>query len=96
MELKQIEVDCPCCDTRLVIDVRTRTVLRHAPRAAFDESGKPKLDEGRWDQAIDRTATRVDDAGSKLNQALDDELAKEARLDDLFDKANKELRKDED
>ena len=96
METKQIEVDCPCCDTRLTIDVRTRTVLKHAPRATLDETGKAKLDEGRWDQALDRTAGRVDEAGSKLNKALDDERAKESRLDDLFDKANKKLRKDDD
>lgn len=96
MEVKQIEIDCPCCDTRLTIDVRTRTVLKHAPRATLDESGKVKLDEGRWDQALKRTSGRVDDAGSKLNKALDDERAKESRLDDLFDKANKKLRdKDE-
>lgn len=92
METKQIEIDCPCCDTRLTIDVRTRTVLKHAPRAALDETGKVKLDEGRWDQALGRTASRVDEAGSKLNKALEDERAKESRLDDLFDKANKKLR----
>ncbi|MCA8980591.1 MAG: hypothetical protein H6831_13760 [Planctomycetes bacterium] len=92
METKEIEVDCPCCDTRLVIDVRTRTVLKHAPRTQLDETGRAKLDEGRWDQAIQRTSGRVDEATSKLNQALEDERAKESRLDDLFDKANKKLR----
>lgn len=96
MEIKEIEIDCPCCNERLTIDVRTRTVLKHAPRAALDESGKVKLDENRWDQARERTAGRVDEAGSKLHQALEAERAKEARLDDLFDRANKKLRgKDE-
>lgn len=95
METKQIEVQCPCCETRLTIDVRTRTVLKHAPPEQLDEMGKLIVDESRWDQAIDRAHGRADGAKDKLNKALDDEKAKESRLDDLFDRANKKLRGEE-
>jgi len=95
METKEIEVTCPCCETRLTVDVRTRTVLKHARPEQIDEAGRAKLDEGRWDTAIDRARDRVGEAHDKLTSALDEERTKEDRLDDLFDQANKKLREDE-
>lgn len=89
MSEKEIEVRCPCCEATLVIDVRSRTVLRHAPKAQLDETGKPVLDPARWDQA----STRVKDRTGKANDAFDAALAREHSrprdLDALFEQAKK-------
>ena len=94
METKQIEVRCPCCEAILHVDVRTRTVLKHVRAESLDAEGQPR-DEGRWDEALERTSGRVDAAQDKLDAALDDERTKERRLDDLFDRANERLRDDD-
>jgi hypothetical protein len=91
METKQIEVDCPCCAARLTIDVLTRTVLRSAPAGEVDETGKVRLDEGRWESAAERVQGRPAAARDRLEEALDHERTKEGRLDDLFDKARRKL-----
>lgn len=96
METKQIEVDCPCCDTRLTIDVRTRTVLKHVRAEQRDGDGFVKPDDERWGTAVDRAETRVDSAQDKLDRAMREEREKESRLDDLFDKANERLRDRDD
>ena len=85
--MKEIQIDCPCCEARLVIDVRTQSVLRHAPKQQLDEFGKPKLEGHRWDSA----QKTVSDRGSRGTDAFDDALGKEKSrgrdLDDLFKKA---------
>ncbi len=91
MEVKQIDVRCPCCSTLLTIDVLTRKVLRTAQPEEVDETGKTVLDEGRWDDANKRVEDRKDEARDKLDAALDYERGKENHLDDLFDKAKKKL-----
>lgn len=91
MESKQIEVDCPCCRTRLVVDVLTRTVLRADAPGQVDETGKAQLDPGRWEAAGERVAGRRLSAEDKLGAALDRERGKEDRLDDLFDKAKDKI-----
>lgn len=91
METKQIEVDCPCCETRLVIDVLTRTVLRADAPAQIDETGKAQLDPERWSAASERVVGRSESAQDKLSAALDAERGKEDRLDSLFDKAKDKL-----
>ncbi len=98
MEKKQIEVDCPCCSSRLAIDVLTRTVVRATAPAELDETGKPRLDESRWERAAGRIEDRAAQAPDKLESALDAERNKEARFDDLFNKARKKVqdRQDED
>ena len=85
MEVKQIEAQCPCCDQLLLIDVRTAKVLRHAPPATTDSTGKPVLDEGRWDGAVGRVEERKKSGG--FDAALEKELRREDDLDDLFRKA---------
>jgi hypothetical protein len=89
--MKEVETKCPCCESTLVVDVRTGKVLRHAPPAQVDETGKMQLDEGRWDSATERSSSRSADASDKFDQALGDERSKESRFDDLFDKAKKKV-----
>lgn len=91
MSSKEIEILCPCCDTRLTVDVLTRTVLRTVGAQETDEFGKPVVNEGRWDAAADKVKDRGDDAGGRLDDALDAERKRANRLDDLFDKAKRKL-----
>jgi hypothetical protein len=96
---KQIDVTCPCCRTRLTVDVLTRQILRRTAPDAADapEEGEGALDEGRWDAAQDQVSARKRSGPDKLDQALAEERGKEARLDDLFRKATEKLsKKDED
>ncbi|MFT5735359.1 MAG: hypothetical protein ACJA2W_000311 [Planctomycetota bacterium] len=84
--MKEIEIDCPCCDARLLIDVRTRAVLRHTPKSELDEFGKPG-GTAAWDRAQAKVAER----GGRGTDAFDDALAleqsRENKFDDLFEKA---------
>lgn len=91
MEVKEIELDCPCCSTRLCIDVLTGTVVRSTAPQRIDETGRPQLDEERWGAAARRVQGRASEAGDEFNQALSIEQGKEARLDDLFEKAKRKL-----
>ena len=92
METKQIDVECPCCNTRLTVDVLTRTVLRHAPPEQLDETGKQVLDEGRWDAANEKVAGRRSDALDKFDAALGKERSREQDLDDLFEQAKRKAK----
>ena len=92
MPAKQIEVDCPCCDARLLIDVLTSKVLRHSLPEQRDELGKPMLDEGRWEKAQERIRARKGRAGEdKFDAAIGREKNRSADLDDLFKKAQDKL-----
>jgi len=89
MSEKEIEVRCPCCEAVLVIDVRTRTVLKHAPKARLDETGQPVLDPGRWDQAHARVKDRTGKATDAFDAALAREQSRPKDLDALFDQVKK-------
>ena len=84
MNPKQIEIRCPCCETRLVIDVLTSKVLRTGRPDEVDETGKLVLDESRWDRAQEKLKAKGTDA---FDQALSKEKSREADLDALFRKA---------
>jgi len=86
---KQVEVTCPCCSNRLVIDVRTETVLRTAAPEQVDETGKVVLDEGRWDSAKDRIQESSGSREARFDKALSKEREREGDLDDLFEKAKR-------
>jgi hypothetical protein len=97
MSEREIEVQCPCCETTLLVDVRTRTVLRHAPKAKLDETGQPILDPARWDQASSRVKDRTGQAGNAFDAALAREQSRPRDLDALFEQAKqKAKRKGED
>lgn len=93
METKQIDVDCPCCNTRLTIDVLSRTVLRHAPPEKRDETGKVVLDEDRWEAANERVAGRGEAAADRFEDALGREHSRERDLDDLFEQAKRKAQR---
>ncbi len=95
MENKQIQVDCPCCASKLTIDVLTQTVMRADSPEERDELGHRVVPGERWDKAQRTVEDRSREAGDRLGDALDQERGKAGRLDDLFDKANEKLRKRE-
>lgn len=94
MEIKQIDIACPCCNALLTIDVLTRRVLKHAPPGQVDETGKPVLDEGRWDVASEKVSGRQDAARNKFDTALGKERSRERDLDDLFEQAKRKAQDD--
>ncbi|MEM9801380.1 MAG: hypothetical protein AAGA20_13720 [Planctomycetota bacterium] len=85
--MKEVEVDCPCCESRLVIDVLTQKVLRHVPKQALDEFGKPVTDGARWDDANRTVSERKGRGTDAFDAALDKEKSRTRDLDDLFDRA---------
>jgi len=91
MDTKQLEITCPCCDTRLTVDVRTGGVVRSRRPEERDETGKPIVREADWSNAFNKVKQRSDGAGSKLDQALQNERDKASRLDDLFRQAKEKL-----
>lgn len=86
--MKEIEIDCPCCEARLLVDVRTRTVLRHSMPAELDEFGKPKRGgTAKWDAAAGKIADRKARGTDAFDAALSKEKSRSKELDDLFDRA---------
>lgn len=91
METKETQVECPCCQSRLEIDLRTGTVLRWRKKGETDELGKPALREGDWSSASERVSKRLGSAADKFDESLSREKAREKDLDELFRKASKKL-----
>ncbi len=91
MESKQIEIDCPCCKSRLLIDVRTGKLLRTLRPEELDERGKPKVGESDWGNALSRVKGREQGSAGRLDDALSREKGKGARLDELFERARERL-----
>lgn len=90
MSAKEIEVVCPCCRSRLTVDVLTAKVLRHEAVEAAGASND------RWASAQDRVRGRTASGTEKLDRALDSERGKKDRLDDLFRKAQEKLKRPEE
>lgn len=87
MSAKEIQITCPCCESTLVVDVLTGTVLKHAPKPKFDSAGREILDESRWDQAHDKVVGKKGRGADAFDQALDREQTRDRDLEDLFQKA---------
>jgi hypothetical protein len=96
METKQIEIACPCCKSRLLVDVRTGQLLRTLRPEELDEKGKPVVGERDWDEALGRVQGREHSRESRLEEALGRERDKASRLDDLFRKAQEKLQSGEE
>jgi uncharacterized protein YbaR (Trm112 family) len=92
MDTKQLEIACPCCRTRLSVDVRTGAVVRAVRPEKTDETGRPLVSDADWSSAALKVKQRTDGAGSKLDDALKKEREKASRLDDLFRQASDKLK----
>ena len=95
MESKQLEIACPCCETRILVDLRTGQILRSRGKAEVDSDGKPRVGERDWDEALGRVEDRAATRESRLDAALDREKGKSDRLDELFRKASEKLDEEE-
>jgi hypothetical protein len=91
MDTKAIEVSCPCCQSRLEIDVRTATIVRWRRKAELDETGKPKVSETDWSEASERVMKRSGSAAEKFDAGLAREKTRERDLDELFRKTREKL-----
>ncbi len=96
MEAKQIEIDCPHCASRILVDVRTRQILRTRRAQELDSSGTPVVNEGDWDSALGRVQERGAARDGALEAALEKERERTSRLDDLFEQAKGKLEEDEE
>jgi len=84
MDAKEIQIDCPCCRSRLAVDVRTARVVRWAREEEVDPSGKPKVRGEDWDTAHGRVQTRLESAEERFEAGLGRERTREQDLDELF------------
>ena len=91
MDQKDVNVECPCCQSRLEIDVRTAKVVRWRKKGESDETGKPVLRESDWSAASEKVGKRLGEADDKFDQSLSREKRRTQDLDELFRKANEKL-----
>ena len=96
MESKQLEIACPCCQSRILVDVRTGKILRTLRPEELDTSGKPVVSEKDWDQALGRVRGREEQKDRKLNDALTRERDRSKKLEDLFREAQEKLDTDDE
>jgi hypothetical protein len=96
MERKQVTVECPCCESRLEVDVLTAKVMRWREKAEPAEPGEPRVGEGDWDAAAERVSRRTETARDRFDESLSREKSRSKDLDDLFRKAADKARDQED
>jgi Zn-finger nucleic acid-binding protein len=96
MERKQIEIDCPHCSTRILVDARTQQILRSRRPEELDSSGKPVVGEADWASALGKVQKRDASRDGALEAALDKERDRASQLDDLFDQAKEKLDDDDE
>ncbi len=96
--MKEIEIECPCCEAKLVVDVLTQKVIRHRERPELNEFGKPVLPTDKWVAAEAKIAARKaeieamkSDGSDAFDQALSKEKGREKDLDDLFRRAKSKV-----
>lgn len=92
MSAKQIEVTCTCCSARLTVDVLTSRVMRTERAESKGSAGQVD----KWSSAQDSVRGRTTSGAEKLENALEAERGKKARLDDLFKAAQDKLKRGDD
>ena len=94
-EKKDATVVCPCCDSRIEVDLLSGKILRWSRPEELDETGKPVVSETDWAEANQRVAQRKEKAADLFEAGLAREKSREKDLDDLFKKAkDKQEKKD--
>ena len=86
MSAKELSVSCPCCESRLVIDVRTAKVVTWSRAGEVDATGRPKVTDDDWDAAHKRATGRLSEGTSKFDENLSREQKRAKDLDDLWNK----------
>jgi hypothetical protein len=93
--MKEIEIECPCCGSRIWVDARSGAVMRSRRAREEDESGKPVVHEADWDAANAQVKGRMVSAADRFEQSLTKERRKGQDLDERFQRANEELKRDD-
>ena len=96
MEIKEVGTVCPCCQTRLTVDVRSGKVLRSQSPLEHDSTGKRVIKEGDWLSASERVSSRLDSAADRFEQGLGREKSREQDLDELFRKTSEKVTGEEE
>jgi hypothetical protein len=90
MDPKEVAIRCPCCDSRLLVDVRTAKVLSWSkPGGEVDAEGKPKLKPEDWDAAEARAKGRLAQGLDKFEAGLKKEEQRTQDLEQLWKKLGK-------
>jgi hypothetical protein len=79
---RKLEVTCPCCGARLIVDTELGKVLHHAPPPKRD---KPR-DLDRASELLEKEAARRE---AMFRQSADEEKVKSQLLDRKFEEALK-------
>ena len=77
----RVQVECPCCRTRLTVDVASGEVLAEE---------RPKMDATK---TFEDAMTRVNSGASRRNEAFEKAFDRTQKLDDLLEKKFEEARK---
>jgi hypothetical protein len=84
MDAKEVALRCPCCDSRIVVDVRTSQILSFAPASKLDAAGRAKEPEQGWNEAHERAKGKLAEGLDKFESGLKREQQREKDLDDLW------------
>jgi DNA-directed RNA polymerase subunit RPC12/RpoP len=84
MDPKEVAIRCPCCESRIVVDVRTSKIVTWSRAGEVDVEGRPKVTEEDWDAAHRRAKGRLGESVDKFDAGLQREQRREADLDDLW------------
>jgi hypothetical protein len=90
MSQQSLEVTCPCCSKRLVVDLSTGKAERAEAAASPADSRDP------WTSAQDKVRGRTLSGTEKLENALREERGKSSKLDQLFKDAQDKLRRSDE
>ena len=82
----EIEVECPCCGSTLVVDASLKRVVSHKERERDD---KPVLDEAQRILAQEKTRREA-----LFEQSVSDERGRSSALSKRFEEALKQANKD--
>lgn len=74
---KRVEVLCPCCQAKLIVDSKTGLVI-HSERKKADYS---------FDEALEKEKQRKDKSEELFAKAFDDEKKRKSSLEDKFQEA---------
>ncbi len=82
---KEWSVRCPVCETRLVLDARTRSLITHQPGQTEPEVTDERARDLGWDAALRRVRGRKAQGEDRLEAALQREQRRTQDLDGLYD-----------
>ena len=83
MDAKEVVIRCPCCDSRIVVDVQRSQVRSWAPADKLDAAGKKDTEQG-WTAAQERAKGSLGAGLDKFEAGLKREQQREKDLDDLW------------